>query len=50
MLYKYRATLCNQHETPLEANEDNKATVLCAYFSQTVYQPSCIVFNYLPDM
>ena len=34
-LYKYKAPFCNQHATLPEANEDNKAHVLCVHFYQT---------------
>ena len=35
MIYKYKATFCNHQASLLEANEDNKAQVLCPHFYQT---------------
>ena len=35
VLYKYKATFCDQHATLLEDNGNNKVQVLCAHSYQT---------------
>ena len=40
----YNITLCNQHATLLEANEDNKVQLLC-YYQTAISSASCIVLS-----
>ena len=43
VLYEYKSL--NQHANLLEANEDDKAQMVCAHFYQTAVLNLCIIYN-----